>query len=94
VPVEVQVAVLWAVQKGYVDQVPVEQVKQYQTRFTEFLTTRKTDLLAKIAKEGTINDPLAADLKATAEEFKESWQNAHPQAAVAATQSAGPKPSP
>jgi F-type H+-transporting ATPase subunit alpha len=94
VPVEVQVAVLWAVQKGYVDQVPVEQVKQYQTRFTEFLTTRKTDLLAKIAKEGTINDPLAADLKATAEEFKESWQNAHPQAAVAATQSAVPKPSP
>jgi F-type H+-transporting ATPase subunit alpha len=88
VAVEVQVAVLWAVQKGYLDQVPVEQVKEYQTRFTEFLTTRKTDLLAKIAKEKTINDPLAADLKATSEEFKESWQNAHPQAAAA------PKPSP
>src|SRR5512139_2415983 len=31
VPVEIQVAVLWAVQNGYVDEVPVERVKEYQT---------------------------------------------------------------
>jgi F-type H+-transporting ATPase subunit alpha len=78
VPVEVQVAILWAVQNGYVDRVPVEQVKEYQNRFTEFLATRKTELLAKIAREKTISDPLAAELKAVSEEFQQSWQNAHP----------------
>ena len=78
VPVEVQVAVLWAVQNGYLDKVPVDQVKEYQKRFTEFLTTRKTDLLAKTLKEQKITDPLTADLKSTAEEFQQNWQNAHP----------------
>src|SRR5512140_2681000 len=41
IPVEVQVAVLWATQNGYLDQVPVDRVKEYQARWTEFLTTRK-----------------------------------------------------
>src|SRR5882672_4654986 len=41
IPVEVQVAVIWAVQNGYLDQVPIERVKEFQTKLTEFLTTRK-----------------------------------------------------
>ena len=41
VPVEVQVAVLWAVQNGYVDDVPVERIKEFQAGSTEFLTTRE-----------------------------------------------------
>jgi F-type H+-transporting ATPase subunit alpha len=73
VPVEVQVAVLWVVQNGYVDEVPVERVKEYQNKLAEFLTTRKAELLAKIGKEKALNDALIADLKATAEEFKPTF---------------------
>src|SRR5437879_4048632 len=58
IPVEVQVAVIWAVQNGYLDQVPVERVKEFQTRLTEFLTTRKGELLAKIEKEKALSDAL------------------------------------
>ena len=47
IPVEVQVAVLWAVQNGYIDDVPVDQVKDFQAKLTEFLTTRKAELLAE-----------------------------------------------
>src|SRR6202008_3581193 len=50
VPVEVQVAMLWAVQNGYVDDVPVEQTKKFQNALTEFLTTRKGQLLGQIAR--------------------------------------------
>ena len=39
IPVEVQVAVLWTVQNGYVDEVAVERIKEYQAQLTEFLTT-------------------------------------------------------
>lgn len=74
IPVEVQVAVLWTVQNGYVDAVPVDRVKEYQNQLTEFLTTRKVELLASIARQKALNDALAAELKAAAEEFKEAWK--------------------
>src|SRR5512135_3515061 len=51
IPVEVQVAVIWAVQNGYVDDVPVERIKEFQTKLTDFLSTRKAELLQKIARE-------------------------------------------
>src|ERR1700677_4532844 len=44
-PVEQQVAVLWAMQNGYFDTVPVERVKEYQAKLMEFLTTRKAAVL-------------------------------------------------
>jgi len=74
IPVEVQVAVIWAVQNGYLDQVPVERVKEFQTKFTEFLTTRKAELLAKVEKEKTLSDALKAELKTVADEFKQLWK--------------------
>ena len=39
IPVETQVAVLWMVQNGHMDEVPVERVKEFQNRYTEFMTT-------------------------------------------------------
>src|SRR5262250_746672 len=74
VPVDVQVAVIWAMQNGYLDQVPVDRVKEFQTKFTEFLTTRKVELLAKIDKEKALSDALTADLKKVADEFKQTWK--------------------
>src|SRR6059036_2985786 len=63
IPVEVQVAVLWSIQNGYVDDVPVERVKEFQKKLIEFLTLRKAELLENIAREQTISDVLAAELK-------------------------------
>src|SRR5262252_5659095 len=70
IPVEIQVALLWTVQNGYMDKIPVERVKDYQARLTEHLTTSKPDLLARIAAEKTLSDPLVAELKAAIEQFK------------------------
>jgi len=74
VPVEVQVAVIWTVQNGYVDDVPVERVKEYQIRLTEFLTTRKDELLRKILKEKQLSPALSIELKSAAVQFKEGWK--------------------
>jgi F-type H+-transporting ATPase subunit alpha len=73
VPVEIQIAMLWTVQQGYLDDVPVPRVKEYQTSLTEFLATRKTTLLDRIAAEKTIGDALTAELKTAADEFKQGW---------------------
>jgi F-type H+-transporting ATPase subunit alpha len=74
IPVEVQVAVLWVVQNQYVDDVPVNRIKDFQTKWTDFISTRKAELLRKIAREKAINDALKADLKAAIEEFKQTWK--------------------
>ena len=79
VPVEVQVAVLWVAQAGYIDEVPVERTKEYQNRLAEFLTTRKAELLGSIATEKKLSDELIGALKAAAEEFKQTWTVEKPQ---------------
>jgi F-type H+-transporting ATPase subunit alpha len=74
VPVEVQVAVIWAAQNGYLDDVPVERVKEFQAKWTEFLTTRKAQLIRSIAEEKSLSPTLIAELKAAADQFKETWE--------------------
>jgi len=74
IPVETQVAILWVAQNGFIDDVPVEKVKEFQNKFTEYLNTRKAQLLVKIQTEKALNDALTADLKAAATEFKQTWK--------------------
>jgi F-type H+-transporting ATPase subunit alpha len=74
IPVEIQVVVIWAAQNGYLDQVPVARVKEFQNKLTEYYTTRKAALLARIGKEKAISDALKAELKAAADEFNQTWK--------------------
>ena len=74
IPVEIQVAVIWAVQNGYVDDVPVERIKEFQDQLTEFLTTRKDDLLRRIGQEKQLSPALTNELKAAADQFRGSWK--------------------
>ncbi len=72
--VEVQTAILWTVQNGYMDDVAVDKIKDFQTKLTDFLTSRKSDLVSKIAKEKALNDALTNDLKAAVTEFKQTYK--------------------
>jgi len=74
IPVETQAAVLWAVQNNFFDDVTVEKVKDCQTKMTDFLATRKADLLTKVRNEKAISDAIAGDLKAAVTEFKQTYR--------------------
>ena len=74
IPIAVQVAVLWVVQNGYLDEIPVDRIKDYQATLTEYLTSSKVDLLAKIGHEKALSDALAAELKTAADQFKQMWR--------------------
>jgi len=74
IPVEVQVAVIWVAQNGYVDNVPVDRIKDFQNRLTEYLTTRKIELLRKIENEKSLSNALTSELKTAADEFKQTWK--------------------
>jgi F-type H+-transporting ATPase subunit alpha len=69
IPVELQVAVMWAMQNGFIDSVPVERVKEFQNKLQDFLETRKESLLASIRQKKQLDAELEANLKATLEEF-------------------------
>ena len=72
--VEVQAAILWTAQNNYLDDVPVEKVKDFQAKLTDYFTTRRAELLAKIRNEKAISDALAAELKAAVTEFKPTYR--------------------
>src|SRR5499425_320622 len=74
IAVEIQVAVIWAVQNEYLDNVPVDHVKEFQQSLTEYLTTREPVLLKRITTQGALSDALTADLKTVAGEFKQTWK--------------------
>jgi F-type H+-transporting ATPase subunit alpha len=75
IAVEVQVAVLWSVQNGYMDEVPVERIKDFQNQLMDFITTRKAPLAAKIAREKALSDALKAELKTAVDEFQQQWKS-------------------
>jgi F-type H+-transporting ATPase subunit alpha len=74
VPVPIQVAVLWTMQNGFMDDVAVDRIKEFQNKLAQFLSDRKAALLAKIHKEKALSDELTAELKAMATEFKQSFR--------------------
>src|SRR2546425_1306295 len=74
IPVEEQVAVMWAMQNGYVDPVPVDRVKEFQLKLQDWLQTRKEGLLRSIREKKQLDEDLESQLKGALEEFKTTWQ--------------------
>ena len=74
VPVEVQVAVLYAVQHGFMDSAAVDKIKDFQANLVEYLQTRKRNVLGLIAEREQLTDEVAAALKDALEEFGRTFQ--------------------
>ncbi len=73
-PVELQVATLWSMQNGFMDDVPVNKIKDFQMKLQDFLSTRKEAVLSNIRDKAAINDEITAELKAAVGEFKQNYR--------------------
>jgi F-type H+/Na+-transporting ATPase subunit alpha len=73
-PVEVQVVALWAAQNGFVDDLPVARIKDFQHKLTDFMATRKAELMARIAQEKALKTTTSDELKAAVMEFKQTYK--------------------
>jgi F-type H+-transporting ATPase subunit alpha len=69
----VMVSSLYAMQKGYFDDVAVERIKECQAKLEDYMLTRKEALLEKLGNEKTL-DNVEGDLKSAIEEFKTTWR--------------------
>jgi F-type H+-transporting ATPase subunit alpha len=72
--VEMEVALLFAMQKGYFDDVPVDKVKDCQSKLKDYLQTRKGDLLAEILGKLTIDKDLEEKLHSAIKDFKSFYK--------------------
>jgi F-type H+-transporting ATPase subunit alpha len=82
-PVEEEVAILWAGSAGVLDDVPVDQISRFEREFLEFMRTTGKDLLARIKEEKVLADDLVDALKKAAADFKSANDYSAPSAATA-----------
>ncbi len=76
-PVEEQVAIIWAATNGPMDDVAVENVREFEAQYLDYMRTSKPDLLAKIAEQKRLSDELIEEIRTAANEFKSSiWSAA------------------
>jgi F-type H+-transporting ATPase subunit alpha len=69
-PVEQQVAVLFAGSRGLIDDVPVEKVRDFEKGMLQLLTTQQKEILAEIAEKQELDDALEKKLTDAITEFK------------------------
>jgi F-type H+-transporting ATPase subunit alpha len=69
-PVEIEVLILFAMQKGYFDDVPVDKIKDCKQKLVEYFQTRKEDILATIVEKRAIDKELEEKLHAAIKDFK------------------------
>jgi F-type H+-transporting ATPase subunit alpha len=68
--VEKQVAIIFAVSKGHLDDIDVNRVLEFETGLFEYLEANAADSLASIVKEGKITDECSLTLEKAIVEFK------------------------
>jgi len=81
-PVEKQVIIIYAATNGYLDAVPVEQLRAYEIDLYKFLDTRKSGLIKALAEKKQIDDQVKADLNQALEEFGKGFAAAGKTAAA------------
>ncbi len=72
-PVENQVVTLYAGTKGFMDDVPVEDVQKCEAALQEFMNTQKSDVLKEIRETQALGEETEAKLVAAIEEFKKTF---------------------
>lgn len=72
-PVERQIAIIWAGTSGKLDDVPVAKIQQFEKEFTDYIEGQYKKTLEKIKKEKQITDDILKELTKAVEDFKKMF---------------------
>jgi F-type H+-transporting ATPase subunit alpha len=72
-PVERQVAILWVVTNGYLDDVEAGKVRAFEEQFYRYLEAEQAELMGKLADEKALTDEIVEGLRAAADSFKQTF---------------------
>jgi F-type H+-transporting ATPase subunit alpha len=65
-----QVSVFWALNNGFLDDVPVEKVQAFEAAFHKFMESNKPEVIRKIMDEKALNDESEGMLRGALTDFK------------------------
>lgn len=68
-----QVAIIYAVTNGYMDDIPVERVGEFENRFHEYLDANAPEWINALTKEKDMTDELEQQLGRHIEDFKKTF---------------------
>ena len=75
VAVEDQVIAIYAGTKGYLDDVPVEDVRRFEADLLEYVHSREPGITKEIVETGKLSEETASKLAQTIDEFKKGFQS-------------------
>lgn len=73
IPVEQQVVLIWAGSNGFLDDVPIEKISEFENAYLEFLQSSGRKILKIIKTEKKISDTMVKELKKIIADFKSNW---------------------
>jgi len=72
-PVARQVAMIFAGTNGYLDNIPVSEVRSFETELYKHIETRHAAVFSGISEKKQLDDDLKAALKTAVEEFAKAF---------------------
>jgi F-type H+/Na+-transporting ATPase subunit alpha len=82
--VQKQVLSLFVATSGAIDNVPVDQVRRFESEFMQFVESNHAGILKTISEKQALDDALKAEIKKAADSFKERFMASIKDAAPAA----------
>jgi F-type H+/Na+-transporting ATPase subunit alpha len=73
-PVQEQVSILYAGTRGFLDEIPIEEVRKFETEFLDFMRNSKSDILNAIKTKQVLDDEIEGKLRAAIDEFKKGFR--------------------
>lgn len=73
-PMEKQVVIIFAGTEGYLDDLSIKQVREFEHEFLEFIETQHAGILEQIREEKILSDELKDDLGGAVEHFLETFK--------------------
>jgi F-type H+-transporting ATPase subunit alpha len=68
-----QVAILWVVTNGYLDDIPTPRIRDFEQRFYRFLESERPQVLETLEAKPELNDEIVSGLRDATESFKQTF---------------------
>jgi F-type H+/Na+-transporting ATPase subunit alpha len=77
VPMEEQAVILWVVTNGYLDELPVEEIQDFETEFLKIVRVKNKKLLSEITEKKELDEKMVKELEKVTKDFVGIFQKSH-----------------
>lgn len=73
--VENQIAILFALTNGFLDEVPVEKIRKWEADFHKYMNTQQKKFMQELSEKKELTEEIVSKLEKVIKEFKEGYQS-------------------